>query len=283
MQSADQFNAQLKRIGYSSHFWGHFEIRELRYILMDNETVVQIVNGYYEGGLAMLCATDRRLLLIDKKPMNFLAVEDIRFDMISELDYSYKLTRATVGILTPTKKLYFSSFNMRHLRILLQYVQQCVVSLRQYYYAVKQLQDHGLEGQPTSSLASTSQILQDISVMYARRKKNTEAFPVLSWLVMIGTLLPALMLLAFIFLSVQTLHPFILIWATFSFGGLWLVMSLTPRPDEHTSRTIPSTNRFVSGPLKIYTGGVIGPGFKRPAKEKKIQGSKHTIIIASHY
>jgi hypothetical protein len=49
---------------------------------LPGEEIYELVNGIYEGGFAIVVATDVRLLLIDKKPMNYLNVEDLRFDMI---------------------------------------------------------------------------------------------------------------------------------------------------------------------------------------------------------
>jgi hypothetical protein len=140
MVSRERVQEQLKRIGCNFRFWGRAEQDELSNVLMDSETIAQCVNGHYDGGFAMLCATDHRVLLIDKKPMNYLYVEDIRFEMISEFDYSHRLLNATVHICTPTKTLTFISWNQYQLRALLSYVQQRVVEIRQYYYLAQQFQ-----------------------------------------------------------------------------------------------------------------------------------------------
>jgi hypothetical protein len=80
----------------------------------------------------MLVVTDHRLLLIDKKPM-FLTLEDIRFDMIAEIDYSSRLLDGTVVLMTPNRKLAFTSWNQVRLRILLNYIQQRITDIRQHY------------------------------------------------------------------------------------------------------------------------------------------------------
>src|SRR5689334_18716046 len=94
---------QLKKVGCNFRFWGRPEIRELANILMQDEIIAACVNGRYEGGFALLCVTNHRLLLIDRKPM-FLSMEDIRFDMIAEIDYSARLLDASVHIITPNRK-----------------------------------------------------------------------------------------------------------------------------------------------------------------------------------
>lgn len=123
---------QLKKIGCNFRFWGRPEIRELANILMQDEIIAGCSNGRYEGGFALLCVTNHRLLLIDKKPM-FLTLEDIRFDMISEIDYSARLLDATVHISTPNRKLTFTGWSQHRLRNILNYTQQRIMEVRQHY------------------------------------------------------------------------------------------------------------------------------------------------------
>lgn len=134
MVSLDQVERQLKRVGCNFQFWGRSEVRELRNVLMPSETIAHCVNGRYENGFAMLCVTDNRLLLIDHKPM-FVSVEDIRFDMIAEIDYSWRLLEGTINIVTPSRKLVFNSWSQHHLREVLNYTQQQVMEIRRQYMA----------------------------------------------------------------------------------------------------------------------------------------------------
>lgn len=130
MVSAGYVDEQLRVIGAESFIWGRSERRELRKILIEGETVTHCLNGRYEGGFATLCATDRRLLLIDKKPL-YLTLEDVRYDMISEVDYSSRLVDATVRICTVNKQVRFTSFNNDKLRSLTAYLQDQIMAIRQ--------------------------------------------------------------------------------------------------------------------------------------------------------
>jgi hypothetical protein len=132
MISLNQVEDQLKRVGCNFRFWCRPEIRELCKILMPGETIAQAVVGRYENGYALLCVTDHRLLLIDKKPM-FLTLEDLRFDMISEIDYSSQMLDGTVRIMTPNRKLTFTAWNQARLRNVLNYTQMRVSEIRQHY------------------------------------------------------------------------------------------------------------------------------------------------------
>lgn len=132
MVKLDQLETQLKRVGCNFRFWGRGEKRELANVLTEDEQVAHCVNGRYEGGFAMLCVTDQRLLLIDHKPM-FMAVEDIRFDMIAEIDFSSQLLISSVKVITPSRTLEFNSWSHHHLREVLNFTQQKMLELRQHY------------------------------------------------------------------------------------------------------------------------------------------------------
>lgn len=121
---------QLKKLNFNIHGWGRSEARELPGILLDHEEIFELVNGIYEGGFALLVATNVRVLLVDKKPLNYLTVEDFRFDMISEIDYSHRLIGARISISTGSKNLQFTSYNQQRLRKLINHVQHAMAEMK---------------------------------------------------------------------------------------------------------------------------------------------------------
>ena len=129
MKTLNEIEMELSRLGFRNRFWGKPEVRELRHVLSDDEIVTNVLTGRYEGGYAMLLTTDRRLLLIDKKVL-FLSLEDVRYDMISEVDYQARLLDATVYIRTINKVLRFTSIHQKSLRGLVKFVQERVMELR---------------------------------------------------------------------------------------------------------------------------------------------------------
>jgi hypothetical protein len=149
MVSLRQVEEQLKHVGCNFKFWGRAEIRELSNVLMPDETIAQAVNGTYEGGFAMLCVTNYRVLLIDRKPM-LLTIEDIRYDMMSEVDYHNRLMGATIRIFTPMRNLVFNSWGNVRLRKSVNYIQQRVMEIRQQGMMTQQVQAQmAPQGQPT--------------------------------------------------------------------------------------------------------------------------------------
>lgn len=131
---------QLKSIEFKHNGWGRAEIAELHRILLPDEEIYECVNGMYEGGFALLVSTDIRVLLVDKKPLNYLTVEDMRFDMISEIDYNNRLMGSDINISSGDKELHFRSYNQERLRKLIGHVQRCMAE-------VKKRQDSHQEGQ----------------------------------------------------------------------------------------------------------------------------------------
>ncbi len=134
MVSITYVEAQLKRIGCNFRFWGRAEVKELANILLPDEIIAGCVNGRYEGGFALLCVTNMRLLLVDRKPM-FLTIEDIRFDMIAEIDYSARLLDSTIRVITGNRTLLFNAWSNHRLRNILNYTQQRIMEIRQPHLA----------------------------------------------------------------------------------------------------------------------------------------------------
>jgi hypothetical protein len=130
--------ARLNKLGFKASMWFKPEIKELQHILMDNELIAGCVAGRYFGGFALLVATDRRLLLIDKK-LPYISIEDIRYDMISEIDYGAQMFDSTITIFTVNKQHRFNSWRHKHhLRNLTQYAQQRVMEVRQHQTSPQQ-------------------------------------------------------------------------------------------------------------------------------------------------
>lgn len=145
MVSSESVIQQLKNINFNVHGWGRTEAHELPNIMMPDEEIYEVVNGIYEGGFALLVATNFRVLLIDKKPLNYLTIEDLRFDMISEIDYAHRLMGARISISTGSKNLNFTSYNQSRLRKLISHVQHCMAEAKKQDRTQREDQKHHLK------------------------------------------------------------------------------------------------------------------------------------------
>jgi hypothetical protein len=178
MVSKKEVRRQLKHIGFKHNGWGRAEVLELPKILLPKEEIYECVNGMYEGGFALLVATDTRLLLVDKKPLNFLTVEDLRFDMISELDYNHRLLGAEIGIAAGSKNLRFRSYNQQRLRKLIGHVQHCIAESKNKQSShqddqvshLKQIND-----QLQTYLAAQQQYQEHLRLLAASASENSSA------------------------------------------------------------------------------------------------------------
>jgi Bacterial PH domain len=167
MVSPQEIETQLDKIGFNYKGWGRTEVKELQNIILPDEEIYEIVNGIYEGGFALILATNLRVLLVDKKPLNYLTVEDLRFDMINELDYNHRLIGAYISISAGNKNLKFTSINQPRLRKLIGHVQRRMAE-------VKQKQSSHEEGQ-VQHLEQINQQLQSYLVaQYQQQQKLQE-------------------------------------------------------------------------------------------------------------
>ena len=131
---------QLDKIGARVSLICSAEVAELPKILVETEEIQHFVVGQYSGGFAVMVATNLRLLLVDKKLL-FLNVEDIRYDMIAELDYGHQFIGATIHIRSFSKDLKFQSFHKALLREFTNFVQQKVMQMRQQFSEQEQTED----------------------------------------------------------------------------------------------------------------------------------------------
>lgn len=130
MVDKEEIKLQLQRIGADFKFWGRAELRELPHILFPGEQLSHVINGHYTGGFATLVVTDQRVLLIDKKPL-YLTMEDIRYDMISDIMFNHRLLDASMSLSTMNKEITFKAYSPVKLRSLVSFVQQKVMEFRQ--------------------------------------------------------------------------------------------------------------------------------------------------------
>lgn len=120
---------QLATIDEDLPFWVRPELKELPRIMVADEVIQGAVSGRYEGGFALLCVTNHRILIIDKKPL-FLAVEDVRYDMIADVNYTHQLFDSSIHFTSLNKELWFSSFRKAQLHKITDFIQQKLSEIR---------------------------------------------------------------------------------------------------------------------------------------------------------
>lgn len=145
MISKTNLDTQLRGLHFNPSGWGRAEVKELSDVLMPGEEIDECVNGFYEAGFALLISTKDRLLLLDKKPLNYLVVEDLRFDMINEFDYGHRLLGAHIRVSTGMKTLHFTTWSQPRLRRLYSYVQYRMTEIKKQQLSHQEAQKANLE------------------------------------------------------------------------------------------------------------------------------------------
>lgn len=157
MKTLKEVERRLAELGHHNRYLGRAEVYELPHILSDNEEMLAVATGYYQNGFALLVATTYRLLLIDKKPF-FLNMEDTRYDMISEVDFSNHLLDAAVSIRTINKTMVFKSIRQRKLRQITNFIQQKVMELRQHQQYMDTQAQPAVDGMQYEQLPQTAMV-----------------------------------------------------------------------------------------------------------------------------
>lgn len=176
MISREALTEQLQRLHFNPNGWGRTEAKELCNILMPDEEIEELVNGYYDAGFALLVATKNRVLLVDKKPLNYLTVEDMRFDMINEFDYSHRILGAHISITSGNRNLCFTSFNQTRLRSLLTFVQGHMTELKRLKQSNQETQQLHLE-QMNEQLRQYLSVVQQQSANLSKVSQPYQPIP----------------------------------------------------------------------------------------------------------
>lgn len=66
MPDLEQIKTSIRNIDGASKLLGRKEIKELPSILWEDENIERLVQGFYNGGLGILVATNKRLIFVDK-------------------------------------------------------------------------------------------------------------------------------------------------------------------------------------------------------------------------
>jgi len=129
--------AQLNSIGHRLRLFGRAEIKELQNILQPDEQIIQCAYGYYQGGSGLLVATDKRLLLVDKRPF-YLNLESLPFDQIRDIDFGARLLQGSLFLQVGLKKLVFRSVSDARLRHICTYAREKLDTIEKPLFATIQ-------------------------------------------------------------------------------------------------------------------------------------------------
>ncbi len=129
MANALEVKKQIHQAGFKNNYWGWSAIRQLPMILGNDENVERIATGMYSDGHAVIVATNKRMIILDKKPMSFRA-EDIHYEMVVEVEHYIGPFAAKLRIHCMSKSLEFTSLRAEAIQAFAIHVDQKINKTR---------------------------------------------------------------------------------------------------------------------------------------------------------
>jgi Bacterial PH domain len=101
---------ELVAVGVSRYGLWLSESRYLPHIIHENEHIGGVVYGYHEDGLAMLVATNLRVIFLDKKPL-FINEDEFIYGSVSGISHSQAGMGTTITLHTRVKDYTIKTLN----------------------------------------------------------------------------------------------------------------------------------------------------------------------------
>lgn len=98
------------------------ESRHLHTVIHTDEHLGGVVYGFHEDGMAMLVATDRRVIFLDKKPF-FEDQDEITYDVVSGVTIGKMKRVATVKLHTRIKDYSIRTYNPKCAQRFVDYIE----------------------------------------------------------------------------------------------------------------------------------------------------------------
>lgn len=122
----------LIHLGVSKTGLSSEEVRYLPKLIRVDEQIGGVVYGWHQDGFAMLVATDKRVIFLDKKPL-FSTVDDIRYEVISGVSFGHVGIGSTVTLHTKIKDYKLRTFNEKCSMGFVQYIEsRCLMNGGQF-------------------------------------------------------------------------------------------------------------------------------------------------------
>ena len=117
---------QLRELGMSKIAMLRSEIKYLPRIIHLDEQVGGVAYGSYEGGFAVLVATDKRVIFLDKKPMATIE-DEITYFVVSGVSLSSAGINSTVSLHTRIKDYTLQTLNEKCAEGFVRYIEaRCI-------------------------------------------------------------------------------------------------------------------------------------------------------------
>jgi hypothetical protein len=110
LSEPDRIKQQLRTLGASRAVLMTSEAKHLPKVIHANENIEGVMYGHAKDGFAMILATDKRVVFVDKKPF-FVNEDEITYDVVSGISHGHAGIGSTVTLHTRMKDYKLQTFN----------------------------------------------------------------------------------------------------------------------------------------------------------------------------
>lgn len=118
-----EIKLQLVALGATKSQLSKPEIKELPKVLFENEVIKAFVLGFFDGGYAMLAATNLRLLFVDVMPFGRVKVDDIPYNMVASVEMQFGIFYGSITVFTRPNSYRFWWLNKNNVHDFNEYVE----------------------------------------------------------------------------------------------------------------------------------------------------------------
>ena len=130
MPTSEEIEEQIKNLDDASKILGFKEIKVLPDILWEDEVLERVVQGRYHYGMGLrmghgmgiLCATNKRLIYVEKGLLRGLQVEDFLYDKITSIEYKIGMIQGKINVFALGNKAYFDCIEKKQAKEFGDYV-----------------------------------------------------------------------------------------------------------------------------------------------------------------
>ena len=115
MVSFNEIQAQLMSLDNHFRFIGIAELKQLACALQPGEQIMDCLKGWHEGAVSVLCATDRRLIIVDKKTSK-TSVREIPYAGVEQVHHIDRGWSSVIRVYVPGAMFEFVSWHIKRLK-----------------------------------------------------------------------------------------------------------------------------------------------------------------------
>lgn len=140
MVSFNEVQAQLISLNNHFRFIGIGELKQLACALQPGEQIMDCLKGWHNGQVSVLCATDQRLIIVDKNTTKnrFQVIDYVGIEDITHVDKGWS---SLIRVRVPGKVYEFVSWHIKRLKHLHSFMMRHIQYVRDQAEGAQELVD----------------------------------------------------------------------------------------------------------------------------------------------